>query len=45
MVFGTDFPLIAPERWITEFDELGIRDNVRPLVLKENAVRALGLGE
>ena len=45
VLFGTDFPLIAPERWITEFDELGIRDNVRPLVLKENAVRALGLGE
>lgn len=44
VLFGTDFPLIAPERWITEFDALGIRDEVRPLVLRENAIRALGLG-
>ena len=45
VLFGTDFPLIAPERWITEFDALGIRDDVRPRVLKDNAIRALGLEE
>ncbi|MGY1693190.1 amidohydrolase family protein [Geodermatophilus sp. SYSU D01105] len=44
VLFGSDYPLISPERWISDFAKLDIRDEVRPLVMKENAVRALGLG-
>jgi uncharacterized protein len=43
MLFGSDFPLIAPDRWLSDFEKLPIRDEVRPLVLKENAARLLGL--
>jgi uncharacterized protein len=43
VLFGTDYPLITPERWLGEFAELEIRDEVRPLVLKQNAARLLGL--
>ena len=43
MLFGSDFPLIAPDRWLADFEKLAIRDEVRPLVLKENAARLLGL--
>lgn len=43
MLFGSDFPLIKPDRWLAEFNKLAIRDEVRPLILKENAVRLLGL--
>jgi uncharacterized protein len=43
MLFGSDFPLIAPERWLADFEKLSIKDEVRPLVLKENAARLLGL--
>jgi uncharacterized protein len=43
MLFGSDFPLITPDRWLADFEKLPIRDEVRPLVLKENAVRLLGL--
>ena len=43
MLFGSDYPLLSPERWIQDFDQLEIREEVRPLILKENAVRALGL--
>lgn len=43
MLFGTDFPLITPERWMKDFDTAGFRDEVRPLILKENAVKLLGL--
>lgn len=43
MLFGTDFPLITPERWMKDFEEAGFRDEVKPLILKENAVRMLGL--
>jgi predicted TIM-barrel fold metal-dependent hydrolase len=43
MLFGSDYPLITPERWLSDFEKIAIRDEVRPLVLKENAARLLGL--
>jgi predicted TIM-barrel fold metal-dependent hydrolase len=43
VLFGSDYPLLRPERWIEDFQALEIRDEVRPLIMKENAVRALGL--
>ena len=43
MLFGSDYPLLTPDRWIKEFGELPIKDAVRPLVLKENAARLLKL--
>ncbi len=43
MLFGSDYPLITPDRWLKEFAELPIKDEVRPLVLKENAIGLLGL--
>ncbi len=45
VLFGTDFPLLTPERWLRDFDALDIKPQVRPKILKENAVRLLGLGE
>jgi uncharacterized protein len=43
MLFGSDFPLITPDRWLSDFEKLPIKDEVRPLVLKGNALRLLGL--
>ncbi len=43
MLFGSDFPLITPERWLADFAEAPFRDEVRPLILKQNAARLLGL--
>lgn len=43
MLFGSDFPLITPDRWMADFEKIGIRDDVRPLIMKENAIRFLGL--
>jgi predicted TIM-barrel fold metal-dependent hydrolase len=43
VLFGSDFPLITPDRWLADFAELPIKDDVRPLVLKDNAVRLLKL--
>ena len=43
MLFGSDFPFITPDRWLADFEKIPIRDDVRPLILKENAVRLLGL--
>jgi len=43
MLFGSDYPLISPDRWLADFAALPIRDEVRPLVLKHNAAGLLGL--
>jgi predicted TIM-barrel fold metal-dependent hydrolase len=43
MLFGSDYPLITPDRWLSDFEKLPIKDEVRPLVLKHNAARLLGL--
>ncbi|HEX4996994.1 MAG TPA: amidohydrolase family protein [Terriglobia bacterium] len=41
MLFGSDFPLIKPDRWLADFEKIAIRDEVRPLILKQNAARLL----
>ena len=43
MLFGTDYPLITPERWMKDYDAAGFREEVKPLIMKQNAIRALGL--
>ena len=43
VLFGSDFPVITPDRWLDDFDQLKIKDEVKPLVLKENAAKLLKL--
>jgi uncharacterized protein len=43
VLFGSDFPLLTPDRWLADFAEAPFKDEVRPLVEKENAVRLLRL--
>jgi predicted TIM-barrel fold metal-dependent hydrolase len=45
MLFGSDYPLITPDRWLADFDKIAIRDEVRPLILKENAARLFGFAK
>jgi predicted TIM-barrel fold metal-dependent hydrolase len=42
MLFGSDYPLITPDRWMADFAKIDIRPEVRPLILKENAVQFFG---
>jgi uncharacterized protein len=42
VLFGSDYPMLTPERWLADFEKLAIRDEVRPLILKENAMRLFG---
>ncbi len=42
-LFGTDHPYISLERWRRDFDTLGVDAEVLPLILKQNALRVLGL--
>jgi predicted TIM-barrel fold metal-dependent hydrolase len=43
VLFGSDYPVLTPDRWIADFAKLPIKDDVRPLIMKENAIRLFGL--
>lgn len=43
VLFGTDYPLITPQKWLGAFEQQSFKDEVRPKILKANAVRLLGL--
>lgn len=43
VLFGSDWPMIEPERWLREFERLPIRDEVRERVLLRNAADLLGI--
>jgi predicted TIM-barrel fold metal-dependent hydrolase len=42
-LFGTDFPFITPERWLEDWDGLGMPEDLTRKVLHDNAARLLGL--
>jgi predicted TIM-barrel fold metal-dependent hydrolase len=39
MLFGSDYPLITPDRWIKDFKAAGFKPEVHDLILKQNAIR------
>jgi uncharacterized protein len=43
VLFGSDYPMITPDRWLKDFEQLDIDPEVKPLILKHNAARVLGL--
>lgn len=43
VLFGSDYPMITPDRWLADFEQAGFKDEVRPLILKRNAATLLGL--
>jgi predicted TIM-barrel fold metal-dependent hydrolase len=43
VLFGSDHPMITTDRWLADFPQAGFRDEVVPLIMKENAARLLGL--
>jgi predicted TIM-barrel fold metal-dependent hydrolase len=43
VLFGSDHPVLTPDRWLADFDELPIKDAVKPEILKGNAARLLRL--
>ncbi len=44
ILFGSDYPVLSPEKWIEEFSKLPIKPEVRPLIMKGNAAKLLRLG-
>ncbi|TDV55388.1 amidohydrolase family protein [Actinophytocola oryzae] len=44
VLFGSDFPVIKPDRWLADFARLDLKPEVRPLILRDNAARLFKLG-
>jgi predicted TIM-barrel fold metal-dependent hydrolase len=43
VLFGSDYPVIDPVRWLRDFETLELSDDVRTRIVKGNAVALLGL--
>jgi predicted TIM-barrel fold metal-dependent hydrolase len=43
ILFGSDYPVLTPDRWLADFEKLQIKPEVRPKVMKDNAIRLLKL--
>ncbi len=43
VMFGTDWPVIDPERAVAEVDDLGFRDEAKQLLMRDNALRVFKL--
>ncbi|MEJ2408610.1 MAG: amidohydrolase family protein [Novosphingobium sp.] len=43
VLFGSDFPLIHPDKWLAAAREAGFREEILPGLLKDNAARVLKL--
>lgn len=44
ILFGSDFPLLTPDRWIRDVEQTALKPEVMPGIMKDNAARLLGLG-
>ena len=44
VLFGSDYPLLTPDRWLADFEMLDIKPDVKPRILKLNAMRLLEMG-
>lgn len=43
VLFGSDFPLLTPDRWLRDVEKTDLKPEVMPRILVENAARLLGL--
>jgi predicted TIM-barrel fold metal-dependent hydrolase len=43
VLFGSDWPMISPERWLAAFEKIDIKDELREDIIKNNGARLLGL--
>jgi predicted TIM-barrel fold metal-dependent hydrolase len=43
VLFGTDFPLFTPERWMADLEKTEVRDTVKPGIMLNNAARLFGI--
>jgi len=40
-MFGTDYPMLTPKRWLHDFEALNVNTEIKRMILRENARRLL----
>lgn len=45
VLFGSDYPVLTPDRWLADFETLEMKPEVIPGIMKHNAARLLGLAD
>ena len=45
VLFGSDYPFITPDRWLKDWEQIPIKDEIQPKILYENARRALHIDD
>jgi hypothetical protein len=43
VLFGTDYPLLTPDRWLRDFEALEFKPEAKAKILVRNAIKVLGL--
>jgi predicted TIM-barrel fold metal-dependent hydrolase len=43
VLFGSDYPMVTPEEWLADFEEMDFDDETRAMILHENAERLFEL--
>lgn len=43
VLFGSDFPLLTPDRWLRDVEETTLKPEIMPGIVRDNAARLLGL--
>ncbi|KRE31215.1 amidohydrolase family protein [Agromyces sp. Soil535] len=43
VLFGSDFPMLTPDRWIADAEQTALKAEVMPGIMRDNAARLLGL--
>ena len=44
VLFGSDFPVLTPDKWLEDLEQTKIKPELYPRILKGNAARLLVLG-
>ena len=42
-LFGTDYPMLSPQRWLQDFETLGVSPEIKAMILRDNAKNLLKL--
>jgi uncharacterized protein len=43
VLFGSDYPVLQPARWLQDFETLGLKEEVKQMILLDNARKVLNL--
>ncbi|MGJ0203449.1 amidohydrolase family protein [Leucobacter sp. gxy201] len=44
VLFGSDYPMLSPDRWLSDIEQTSLKPEAMPGIVKDNAVRLLRLG-